>query len=135
MSVQTHSARGADPRGAGWIVFGGAMLLLLGSINAIHGIAAISNSKFFVGDAKFVFGDLKTWGWIILLLGIGQLLAAFGIFANNRAASWLGVCFAGLNAMAQLLWISTYPFLALALFSLDVLVIYGLVVYGGRETA
>ena len=135
MSAHTHPARDLDPKGSGWIVFAGAMLLLLGSVNTIHGIAAISNSKFFVGDAKFVIADLKTWGWIIMLLGIGQLLAAFGVFANSRGAAWLGVGFAGLNAVAQLLWISSYPFLALALFALDVLVIYGLVVYGGRETA
>ena len=91
MSAHTHPARDLDPKGSGWIVFAGAMLLLLGSVNTIHGIAAISNSHFFVGDAHFLFGDLKTWGWIVMFLGIGQLLAAFGVFANSRGAAWLGV--------------------------------------------
>jgi hypothetical protein len=36
------------------------------------------------------------------------------------------------NAIAQLLFIPSYPFWALAIFSLDVLVLYGLAAYGGR---
>lgn len=146
MSVETPSSQSAghgagrrapdvDPRGTGWVLFGGVMLMILGTVNLIDGIGAVSNSKFFVNGAKYVFGDLNTWGWIVLLLGAAQLIAAFGVLANSRAASWLGVGFAGLNAIAQLLFISSYPFLALSLFSLDVLVIYGLATYGGREPA
>src|SRR3954468_16320570 len=143
VSTQATTRRDADSRrryddserGNGWVVFAGAMLMILGTVNVIHGIAAISNSKFFVGDAQYVFGSLNTWGWIALLLGAAQLIAAFGVLAGSRAAAWLGVLLAGLNAIAQLLSISSYPFLALALFSLDILVIYGLVSYGGRETA
>lgn len=125
------AARDAE-RGGGWVVFAGAMLMILGSVNVIHGIGAISNSKFFAGDAKFVIGSLHTWGWVALLLGAAQLLTAFGVLSNSRAAAWAGVMFAALNAIAQLLWISSAPFLALALLSLDVLVIYGLAAYGGR---
>ena len=36
-----------DDRGYGWIVFAG-VLLLLGTLNFIHGIAAIGNTNFFV---------------------------------------------------------------------------------------
>jgi hypothetical protein len=132
--IKARSRRAYEdaPRGSGWLVFAGTMLLILGTVNVIEGIAAISNSKFFVNEAKFVIGSLNAYGWIILLLGATQLMAALGVLAGSRGAAWAGVAFAGLNAIAQLLWISSYPFLALALFSLDVLVIYGLVVYGGR---
>jgi len=132
IKARSRHAYEESARGSGWLVFAGTMLLILATMNVITGIAAIGDSKFFVGDAKFVFGSLNTWGWIILLLGVAQLLTALGVLANNRAAAWAGVLFASLNAIAQLLWISTYPFLALALFSLDILVIYGLVAYGGR---
>ena len=46
---------------------------------------------------------------------------------------WLGVGIAGLNAVAQLLIMPAYPLWALCLFSLDVLVMYGLIAYGGPQ--
>jgi hypothetical protein len=79
-----------------------------------------------------VFANLKTWGWIALILGICQLLVGFGIFARNQAARWAGVFVLSLNAIAQLLMIPAYPFWSLAIFAIDILAIYGLVAYGQR---
>jgi hypothetical protein len=139
MSVQTPEARAAERRayeepdkGAGWVTFAAIMLMIVGTLNAIYGIAAVSNSKFFVNGAKYVFSDLNTWGWIVMIIGFVQVATAFGVLANSRAAAWVGVLFASLNAIAQLLFLPSSPFLSLSLFSLDVLVIYGLATYGGR---
>ena len=44
---------------------------------------------------------------------------------------WFGITVAGLNAIAALLSIPAYPFWSLAIFALDVIVIYGLAAYGG----
>ena len=44
----------------------------------------------------------------------------------------VGVAFAVGNALAQLLMAQAYPLWSLALFGLNVAVIYGLVVHGGR---
>jgi hypothetical protein len=123
---------GEDDRGYGWVLFAGLMLGMAGTINFIEGIAAVSNSHFFVGNAHYVFGDLKTWGWVVLILGVLQGLSSLGIFVKNQMARWAGVAFAALNAIAQLLNIPSYPFWALAIFTIDILIIYGLVTYGGR---
>ena len=48
--------------------------------------------------------------------------------------NWVGVTFAGLNAIAQLLAMPAYPFWSICLFALDVLVIYALVAHGARES-
>jgi hypothetical protein len=37
------------------------------------------------------------------------------------------------NAIAQLSWAHTYPVWAITALAVDVLIIYGLVVYGGRR--
>lgn len=124
---------GEDDRGYGWVLFAGVMLGMAGTVNFIEGIAAISNSHFFVGNAHYVFGDLKAWGWTVLILGVMQGLAALGIFVKNQLARWVGVMFAALNALAQLLSMPAYPFWALALFAVDILIIYGLVAHGGRS--
>jgi len=119
--------------GYGWVIFAGTMLMLVGILNVIYGIAAIDNSKFFVNGAKYVISDLNTWGWVVLITGALQVLAALGVWARNTLATWAGVFFAGLNAIGVLLMLPAYPFLSLSLFAVDLLVIYGLAVHGGHR--
>ena len=122
-----------EAAGGGWITFAGVMIILVSILNMIDGIAAISNSKFFVANAKYVFSDLNTWGWILLVIGVIQFVAAFGIWAGTEWGRWVGVVSAGANAIAQMLFLPGSPFLSLALFATDLLVIYGLVAYGGHQ--
>jgi hypothetical protein len=121
-----------DPRGYGWVIFAGVMIMMAGTLNVIYGIAAISNSSFYATGTRFIFSDLKTWGWVVLAIGVLQMCVAAGIWAQSAWARWTGVAIASLNAIAQLIFIQAYPWLALAIFALDILVIYGLIAYGGR---
>ncbi len=122
-----------EDTGFGWVIFAGTMLMLVGILNVIYGIAAIDNAKFFVNGAQYVISDLRTWGWVVLITGAAQVLTALGVWARTTFATWLGVAFAGLNAIGQLLMIPAYPFLAMSLFAVDILVIYGLAVHGGHR--
>lgn len=136
MSVQggpQTSYQGYDEeRGQGWVIFAAALLLTIGTLNVIDGIAAISKAHFYVANAHYVFGDLKTWGWVALILGAAQLLVGLGVLAKNQFARWTGVVIVSLNALAQLLMIPAYPFWSLAIFAIDVVALYGLIVYGKR---
>jgi hypothetical protein len=134
LSAQTR-APVDDGRGHGWVLFAGTMLAIVGVLNFVYGIAAISNSTFYVQDAKFIIGDLNTWGWFLVIVGAVQVVSAFGIWAQASGARWVGIISAGVNAIIQMLAISGYPLLSLALFAVDILVIYGLVAYGRRTTA
>jgi len=130
--VPSEAARDVEERGSGWVAFAGILLLILGTLNTIEGIAAISKAHFFVRDTNYIFGSLNSWGWVVLIIGIAQLLVGLGVMAKNQFARWTGVAVLGLNAIAQLLFIPAYPFWSLALFSVDILAIYGLVTYGDR---
>jgi hypothetical protein len=121
-----------DDTGGGWLTFAGVLLLIVGVMNFIGGIGAIDDSKFFVGNTHYVIGDLNTWGWVILILGSVQVLTAFGLFARNGFARGVGVVFASLAAVASLLMLPAFPLWALALFTMDILIIYGLVSYGSE---
>jgi hypothetical protein len=121
-----------DERGQGWVIFAAALLLTIGTINVIQGIAAISRAHFYTANAHYVFGDLKSWGWTVLILGAIQLLVALGVIAKNQFARWTGVVFLCLNALAQLLMIPAYPFWSLAIFAVVIVALYGLIAYGGR---
>jgi hypothetical protein len=123
---------GEDDRHAGWVMFAGVMLIVLGCTNTVEGVAAVTGSDFFVTRAHYLFGDLSSWGWVIWVIGVAQGLTGVGILVKNQFARWLGVAFAAANTLAQMLMIQAYPFWSLALWSLDVLVIYALIVHGSR---
>jgi len=114
------------------VSFAGVMIAILGTMNVIYGIAAIDDANVFVGNAHFVFSDLKTWGWILVIVGAVQFVAAFSIWNQTTWGRWIGLGTAGINAILQLLWMPAFPFLSLALFAVDVLIIYALIAYGGR---
>jgi hypothetical protein len=121
-----------DDRGYGWVLFAGTLLLLIGSINVIQGIAAIGNANFFTHDTHYVFANLNTWGWIVLILGSCQFLVGCGVFFKNQFSRWVGVVVLAANTIAQLLMMPAYPFWSLTLIAMDILAIYGLIAYGKR---
>ena len=118
-------------RGAGWLSFAAIMLVLGGIFGMVDGIVAISKSSFYVANAHYVFSDLNTWGWIVLVAGTLSLFAGFGILSGSQWARWTGIFVASLQAIAQLLMIQAYPLWSLCVFAIDLLVIYALAVYGG----
>ncbi len=102
----------------------------------VWGIAAIDNSSFFQGGTHYViFDNLKTWGWFFLIVGVLQLFAAFSIWSGGTYGQIFGMVSAGANAMILLFTVNAFPFAAFMLFIVDVLIIYGLAVYGGRRKA
>ena len=124
---------GQHGEGRGMVVFASVLLFVVGIFNLIDGIAAIANSHVFIGNAKYVLGDLRTWGWVVLILGALQLLVAAGVLAGNQAARWTGVALLGLNAIGQMLFIPSYPFWSLMIIALDVVALWGLCAYDSRE--
>jgi hypothetical protein len=124
-----------DPHGQGLVTFAGVMLMIAAVLNTLYGIAAIDKANFFVNDAKYVFGNLNTWGWFLVALGVLQYFAAFAIWRGTGWGRWFGVACASVNAILQTLWIPAYPVLAMTILTLDIIVIYGLLAYGGRRRA
>jgi hypothetical protein len=118
--------------GYGMVLFASILLLVLGCFNLIQGIAAIANSHVFVANAHYVVGNLRAWGWITLIFGILQLLAAAGVLAGNQAARWFAVAVLALNAIDQMFFIPAYPFWALTIIAMDVIALWGLCAYGSR---
>src|SRR3712207_2869537 len=92
-------ARAAERADSGWVWFAGAMIGLFGAINIVYGIAAIDESRFYVAGAEHVIGDLRLWGWFLLVVGAVQLTAGAGIFAASNAARWVGIVAAAINAL------------------------------------
>jgi hypothetical protein len=122
-----------DERGTGWVLFAGIMILIAGVLNLIWGIAAVSDSHFFDSSTKFVFSGLHTWGWVTIVLGAIQVLAALSIWRGGVFGQLFGIFAASLSAVGALLSIAGFPLWSIAIFGVDILIIYGLAAYGGRR--
>ena len=141
--IDTEAGRDAGARaphsyeetGGGWVSFAGVITLILGVMNVVGGIAAIDNANIYTQNAHYTFANLNAWGWVLLVIGLAQLVAAFSIWSGNAYGRWVGIVSAGANSWAQLFFLPAFPSWALAMFTLDILVIYGLIVYGGRSRA
>jgi len=95
-SATTTAPRGtgrhrAEGRGYGLVFFAAILLRMVGCFNMIYGIAAIANSHVFVANAHYVVANLRTWGWITLIIAVLQLAAAVGVLADNQLARWFAV--------------------------------------------
>ena len=123
---------GQGGRGYGLVLFAGVLLLVAGFWNMIYGIAAIANSHVFVGNAHYVFGNQRAWGWVTLILAVLMLLAGVGVMVGNQAARWFGVVVVGLNAINQMFFLPAYPFWSLMIIAVDIVALYGLCAYGSR---
>jgi hypothetical protein len=122
-----------DVKGAGWLAFAGIMVMIAGILNCIWGFAAIDNANFFVEDERFILSDLNTWGWIILIIGAIQIIAAFSIWSGGEFGRWIGIIGASLSAMGALLSIPAFPLWSVCIFGVDLLILYGLAAYGGHQ--
>jgi hypothetical protein len=124
-----------DDYGQGLVTFAGVMITIAAVLNTLYGIAAIDEANVFVANARYVFGDLSTWGWFLVALGVLQFFAAFAIWRGVPWGRWFGVACASVNIILQMLWMLSFPILAMTILALDIAVIYGLLAYGGRRAA
>jgi hypothetical protein len=123
-------------RGVGRAAFAGAVLLIVGVLNVIYGIGAVSDANFYVNETRYVFSDLHVWGWTLVVLGVIQLTAGFSLFGGGTYGRVVGIIAASLGAIGALLSIGgLHPFWSLGVFALCVIVIHGLIVYGEPESA
>jgi hypothetical protein len=109
------------------------MLFIAGVFNVTDGLVALADSRFYAAGAVYVWSDLRTWGWIVLALGVVALLAGGAILRGRAWGRWFGISAASLNAIGQMVFIPAYPWWSLLIISVDILVIYGLAAYGAQE--
>ena len=121
-------------RGAGRAAFAAVLLLIAGTLNIIYGIGALDDANIFVNDQRFIFTNLNTLGWFLIILGVIQLTGGFSLLAGNAYGRVIGVAGGTLGAIGALLSIGgAYPWWNLAIFALCVYVVHGLFVYGEPE--
>jgi hypothetical protein len=123
-------------RGAGRAAFAGVLLLIAGTINIIYGIGALDNANIYANDTRYIFTNLNTMGWVLLVLGVIQLTGGFSLLSGNTYGRVIGIVGAGLGAIGALLSIGgNDPWWSLGVFALCVYILHGILVFGEDERA
>ena len=126
VNQSSHSSGAAH----GFTVFAGVIMIMAGAFQAIAGLVGVFANEFYVATRNYLFQfDATSWGVIHLLVGLLVLFAGFAVIAGKTWARVLGIILVGLSALANFMWIPYYPFWALLIIALDVIVIWALAVY------
>ena len=94
----------------GWISFAGFVIIIVGVMDALQGIAAIFHDEYIVATAKGVaLLDVTAWGWTSLIWGAVLVLAGFGLLGGAGWARWLAIIGVAINAIQQVAFMANYP--------------------------
>ena len=74
--------------------------------------------------------DYTVWGWTHLILGILAVATGLGLLAGNTAARVVEIVLAVVSAILSLVFIATHPIWSTIVTTVDVIVIYAIVVHG-----
>lgn len=133
MSQTRMSARPRSTAWVGWVWFAAVMMIMTGSFNAIYGLVALFDDKYYtVSRQGLLVFDLTQWGWILLIFGIVAIFAGAALFSGAMWARVVAVVLAGLNAIGHMAFMSAYPVWALITIFIDVLVIWAVIVHGSE---
>jgi hypothetical protein len=121
-------------RGAGRVAFAAILLLIAGTLNIVYGIGALDNANIFTNDKRFIFSNLNTMGWVMIVLGIIQLTGGISLIGGRTWGRVVGIFAASLGAISALFSIGgSYPWWSLGIFFLCLYILHGIFIFGEEE--
>jgi hypothetical protein len=114
----------------GWIAFAGWIMIIVGMLDFFEGLIAVIRKEYYVlTSSQIVVFDIRTWGWITLLMGIAILLSGMALLAGAGWARWLAVLLVTVNIVEQLGFEGGQGFSlwALTVLTLNIVVLYALI--------
>ena len=122
-----------EEKGHGWLTFASIMLVIGGIGNFIWGLTAIARDELLVH--KLLFANLTFWGIVFMIAGAFLVAAGIAVLNEARWGRLFGIVWCSLSIIFYMLVIWAYPVWSVLVIALDVLIIYALAEYGGREAA
>ena len=123
-------------RGAGRATFAAVLLLIAGTLNIIYGIGALDKANIYANDTRYIFTNLNTMGWVLIVLAAIQLTGGFSLMAGNTYGRVIGIVGGSLGAIGALFSIGgANPWWSLAIFALCIYIISGILALGDDERA
>ena len=129
----SYSTREAEDRGFGWILFSATIMGIAGIMRIFDSIWAFGYHGALPENLKdTVLGsDLRTYAWLWLAVGCLLVVASALVVTRSQLARWIGIVAAAIGSISAVTWMPYYPVWSMVYVGLGILVVYGLLVYGG----
>ena len=118
----------------GWVVFAGAMMVVLGVFQFIEALTALFKDTYSLvaSNGLLVTVNYTTWGWTHLVIGLVAVLAGLALLVGRMWGRILGVVAASASAIVNLAFVAAAPVWAVTVIAIDLIVIYAICVHGGE---
>jgi hypothetical protein len=114
---------------SGWMVFTAVFLVVVGVMNLIWGIAALSNEDYFIQDGV-LWSKLNTWAWIAIVAGALQLLGGGLVFARHTFGRVIALVVAGIGVIVHFLALGAQPVWSVTALVVNGLILWAITVHG-----
>jgi hypothetical protein len=118
----------------GWVFFAGIMMIVVGVFQGIEGLTALFQHTYYLVAANqlVVHVNYVAWGWVHIILGVIAVVAGLAVIAGQLWGRVVGILMAFVSAIVNMGFISAYPLWALTVITVDILIIYALIVHGAE---
>ncbi|GAA1088410.1 DUF7144 family membrane protein [Nocardiopsis composta] len=129
-AVRTGVPKGApmvNGRPSGWRVFAACLLVFAGAANFVQGVVAGFVPEYYLAaEGQPLVTGYALWGMLLASWGAVLVVAGVAVAYGRMWARVFGVAAAGLNAVAQMLFLDAYPVWSVLVILADGVVVYGL---------
>ena len=123
--------------GPGWFVsgtiaFAALMMMLMGSLHALSGIAALfEDDRYVVAESGLIINvDYSVYGVVHLVIGVTMVMAGWGLFFRRTWARVVTVMVSVVSIILNWLFLPAQPLWYFLMIGLDVLIIWVVVMRG-----
>lgn len=107
--------------------FAAVMLIAVGCVQILQGIAALGSDGILVAGAEYTFAfDTTTWGWVHLVLGVLGIAVGGAILKEASVGYVVGIALAFVNTISEFAFLPYYPFWSVMVIAFNILVIWAL---------
>ena len=123
-----------ETTGSGWVTFAGILMAVAGFFQAIAGLVALFKPSLYVTTPNHLLVlNYNGWGWVHLIFGIILIAGSASLYAGRLWARVLAITLAGISALLNFAFIWAYPLWSILIIVMDIMVIYGVAMYGGNN--
>jgi len=115
----------------GWIVLASVLMCIAGTFNVITGMVAVFSDNVYVGGSgSKVVLDVTGWGWFHIFWGLLLFGTGLALYAGQTWARVIAILVVAVNMVTQLMAMPTYPLWSLVILTIDLLIIWAVIVHG-----
>jgi hypothetical protein len=117
-----------------WIMLGGLVLLMLGSVHVLTGLVALLRPQILATTRSHLLVPigLEALAWLHVVLGATAVIVGFGLLRGRRWARWTAIVLAFVAILVNFAFIAVYPIWAVVAIAFAAIVIYAVVVHGSE---